>query len=77
MIATDNDHELSLNVNLNNWIGFQFARNIVDTMADKPLIRASMVQFMDATLDVNDFDVFRAMLLNIDCENVFIGISIN
>ncbi len=54
MIATDNDHELSLNVNLNNWIGFQFARNIVDTMADKPSIRASMVQFMDATLDAND-----------------------
>jgi hypothetical protein len=71
MIATDNDHELSLNVNLNNWIGFQFARNIVDTMADKPLIRASMIQFMDPTLDANDFDVFRAMLLNIDCEDVF------
>ena len=69
MIATDNDRGFTLDVNLNNWIMFQFARSIVDTIADSPLIRASMVLCMDTTLDVNDFDVFRRLLFNIvDCD---------
>ena len=69
MIATDNDRGFTLDVNLNNWIGFQSARSIVDTMADSPLIRASMVLCMDTILDVNDFDVFRRLLFNIvDCD---------
>ena len=72
MIATDNDSDFTLDVNLNNWIGFQFARSIVDKMADAPLSRASLVLCMDNTLDVNDFDVFRGFLWNIvDCDILY------